>query len=161
MLVKFKPKDDHVKIVPLIPVSAEAKEAIVKRSQVRLLPGTNEVTEDEWLVIKPYLKSAIAAGEVVVLEKEVPKTKRAPDGIAKNLKELPAGEAAALIDECVNPDTLTKWYEEESRDELRILIVEKMKELKMDIPKVSGKKLTEGTVEADGTNKSADDGAKK
>jgi hypothetical protein len=165
MLIKYNPKDEHIKIIPLVPVDAEGRTASekgqFKRTQVRLLKGTNEVTDEEWAVMKPYLKVGLASGEVIVISKEVPKSKRAPDGKATSLKEMPAKEAAVLVAECINPDTLNKWYSEESRDEIRILIVEKMKELKMDPPKLNADVLTnnEGNGENSGqkTGKTLDE----
>jgi len=132
MLLKYKPKQEHIKIVPLIPVSTAAKNVKLSRNQVQLLPGTNEITDDEWLVIKDHLKRELDAGLIVVVEKA---SSKAPDGKARNLKDMPTKEAVELVEGCNNPETLTKWYGEEIRDEVRVLIVEKMKELKVDIPK--------------------------
>ena len=136
MLLSYKPKQDHIKIVPLIPVSTEAKKVNLTRTQVQLLPGTNEISEDEWLVIKDHIKREIDAKIIIPIERKVTPSKRAPDGTAKNLTEMPTTEAVALVEKCTNPETLTKWYNEEARDEVRIRIVEKMKELKMDVPKL-------------------------
>ena len=136
MLLNYKPKHDHIKIVPLIPVSAKAKEVKLTRNQVQLLPGTNEISDDEWLVIKEHLKREIEGKIIIPIEKKVTPSKRAPEGIAKNLLELPVQEAVGIVEKCINPETLTKWYGEEAREEVRIHIVEKMKELKMDVPKL-------------------------
>jgi len=134
MLILYKPKQEHIKIVPLIPVSPAAKNVKLTRNQVQLLPGTNEITDDEWIVIKDHLKREIDSGVIVVVEKSVSSAK-VPDGKAKNLKDMPTKEAIELVEGCNNPETLTKWYLEESRDEVRVLVVEKMRELKVDIPK--------------------------
>jgi hypothetical protein len=132
MLLKYKPKLEHIKIVPLIAVSTAAKAVKLSRNQVQLLPGTNEITDDEWLVIKDHVKRELDAGIIVVVEKT---SSKAPDGKAKNLKDMPTKDAVELVEGCNNPETLIKWYNEEIRDEVRVLIVEKMKELKVDIPK--------------------------
>jgi hypothetical protein len=139
MLLKYKPKDDHIKIIPLIAVSAEAKKVTITRPQVQLLPGTNEISDDEYLVIKDHIKKELESKVIVPLEKAVSPNKRAPSGKAKNLKEMPTQEAIALVQGCVNPETLNKWYQEETREEVRLQITEKMKELKMDIPKLEAK----------------------
>jgi hypothetical protein len=135
MLIRYKPKQDHLKCVPLIPSAAETKNLKLERTQVQLLPGINEVSDDEWQVMKPHLAGEIKSGVIKVVEKEVKKSSRAPDGKARNLKELPSMDAVALVGETVNPDTLNKWYQEETREEVRLTIVEHMKELKMEIPK--------------------------
>ena len=136
MLIKYQPKQDHIKCVPLVPINAEQRKIRLTRSQVQLLPGTNEVTDDEWDVMKAHLAAEIARGEILTIERDLAKSKKNPNGgKACNLKDMPVQEAIALVTACVNPDTLTKWYKEEVRDEVRLNIVEKMKELKMDLPK--------------------------
>lgn len=137
MLIKYQPKLEHLKCVPLIPTTEAQRKLQLARSQVQLLPGINEVTDDEWDVMKTHLAREIKRGEITTIEKEVGKTKSNPNGgKARNLKNMPAKDAVALVGECVNPDTLTKWYKEETREEVRLHIVEKMKELKVDIPKL-------------------------
>jgi len=136
MLIRYKPKYDHIKCVPLIATTPETQKLKIDRTQVQLLPGVNEVTDNEYEVMKLHIASEIKSGEISVIEKEVPKGKTsAKDGKAHDLKNMPAKDAIVLVGECVNPDTLVKWHKEETRDEIRIAIVEKMKELKIDIPK--------------------------
>jgi len=136
MLLKYKPKQDHLKIVPLIPVSDAAKKVKLTRNQVQLLPGTNEVTDDEWIVMKDHLKRDLDDKIIVPIEKKVAASKRAPEGKARNLTEMPTSEAIVLVENCNSPETLTKWHREEARDEVRVHIVERMGELKMDVPKL-------------------------
>jgi hypothetical protein len=143
MLIRYSPKADHVKCVPLIPTTDELKKLTLTRSQVQLLPGVNEVTDDEWKVLEVHLNREIKRKEIIKIEKEVQKSKRAPGGKAKNLTEFPADKAVAFVNECVNPDTLKKWYQEETREEVRLAVVEKMKELDIEIPKFKGSKTEE------------------
>jgi hypothetical protein len=156
MIIRYKPKNDHIKIVPLIPVDDAGRKVKLSgtKSQIQLLPGVNEVTDDEWIVIKPYLQSMIGK-EVFAVEKEAPKSKRAPEGKAKNIIEMPVKEAVAYAQECVNPETLKKWYQEETREEVRIIIVQKMEELKIEVPKVDPDKIggqdTVGDTGSDGS----------
>jgi hypothetical protein len=155
MLIRYKPKQDHLKCVPLIPSAAEAKTLKLERTQVQLLPGINEVTDDEWKVMKPCLAAELKSGIITVIEKEVAKSKRAPDGKARHLKELPTMDAVALVGETVNPDTLNKWYQKETREEVRLTIIERMKELKIEIPKFKG--VTETSTEDDSEDRKAGD----
>jgi len=150
MLIKFSPKHEHVKCVPLIPVTKEQKEYTLARSQVQLLPGVNEVTDQEWDVMKSHLSKEMKRGEISAIEKNVPKDKKNPTGKAHNLKDISAKEAQALVKECVNPDTLKKWYQEETREEIRLYIVEKMKELKVEIPKFDPNSPDDGTENTNG-----------
>ena len=130
MLIKYQPKHPHLKCVPLIATKGTQSNFKITRKQVSLLPGTNEVTDEEWDIMKPHLSRELKNGEISVIEKTVPKSKKNPSGSAKNLKDMPGRDALVLIEECVNPDTLIKWHQEEIREEIRLVIVERMKELK-------------------------------
>jgi len=136
MLIEYKPKQEHIKCVPLIPVNDAQKKYSLSRSQVQLLPGVNEVTDEEWDVMKSHLSREIKRKEISALEKNADKSrKKSGDKKAHNLKEVAINEALELVENCVNPDTLAKWHKEETREEVRLAIVEKMKEIKMEIPK--------------------------
>jgi hypothetical protein len=145
MLIRYRPKQDHLKCVPLIPVTADTNNLKLDRAQVQLLPGINEVSDNEWKVIQPHLAGEIKSGVITVIEKEVKKSTRAPEGKARNLKELPVMDAVVLVGETVNPDTLNRWYQKETREEIRLTIIERMKDLKIEIPKFKG--VTEPTGE--------------
>ena len=136
MLIKYQPKYEHIKCVPLIPITDEQKKITLTRSQVQLLPGVNEVTDGEWKVMQSHLVREIARKEITIIEKEVTKGKKNPTGgKVHDLKDMPIKDAINLVTESVSPDTLIKWHKEEPREEVRLVIVEKMKELKMEIPK--------------------------
>ena len=135
MLIRYKPKHDHIKCVPLIATTAGTKNLAIERTQVQLLPGTNEVTDAEWEVMKPHLTREIKNGVISTIEVNAAKSKKTPDGKAHDLKNMPAREALTIVGECVNPDTLAKWHHEETREEIRLAIIERMKELNLEIPK--------------------------
>jgi hypothetical protein len=146
MLIRYQPKQDHIKCVTLTQTTDELKKIKLTRTQVQLLPGVNEVTDDEWKVMQIHLAREITAKVIVPIIREVPKSNRAPSGKAQNLRQYPSDKAVALVKECVNPDTLKKWYQEESREEVRLVIVKKMEELKVEIPEFKG---PEGTSNED------------
>ena len=139
MLIRYKCKEgqEHIKCIPLIPVTDKAKTLTLTRSQIQLLPGTNEITDDEWEVIQPHIKAEIAAGTIVAVSKTIAasKGKNAKPSKAKDMKDMPVGLAVKFVADCVNPDTLNKWYKSEARDEVRLAIVKRMEELKIDVPK--------------------------
>jgi hypothetical protein len=128
MLIKYTPKQDHMLRVQLIPTTDELKKLKLARKYVELLPGTNEVTDDEWAVMKPHLQSQITAKVIETID----------NGKTHNLKGLSPQKATELVAKCVNPDTLKKWYQEITDQEVRLAIVERMKELKIDVPKFTG-----------------------
>jgi hypothetical protein len=130
MLIKYKPKYDHVKCIPLIPDPKDPKS--YNRDTVQLLPGTNEITDDEWDAIKPHLAAEIKAGEIVPLSVKAKPGRRSPDGKARSIKDVPVSVARDIIEKCVNPATLKKWFTDETRDEVLLLVTKRMRKLKID-----------------------------
>ena len=67
MLLKYSPKVEHLKCVSLTP-----KEGLVlERTLIKLLPGTNEVTNDEWKAMRGNITAEINSGEIVILAQKV------------------------------------------------------------------------------------------
>lgn len=131
MLLKFSPKVDHLAMVALTPVEGVA----LTKSLVQLLPGVNEVTEDEWAAMRPNITAELKSGEITILAQKVSDGRGKPGGRkAKDLVQMPVNIAVAYINECMNPETLTKWYKEETREEVRLAITKKMDKLGLDKP---------------------------
>lgn len=136
MLLKYTHQNGaHIKIVPLVPVGGEGNDKKLTRSQVSLFPGTNEVTDDEWAVMSPHIAGELKSGVITPLEREG-KAQEGETGKRKlkNLTEFPVKVAVSFVKQCVNPDTLKKWYDEEVREEVRVRIVKRMEKLKVAIP---------------------------
>ena len=131
MLIKFEPKVEHLKCVALTP-----KEGLeLSRTQVRLLPGTNEVTNDEWKAMRGNIVAELESGEIKILAQKVSAGRGKVGGIkAKDLKEMPVNLAVKYVSECNNPDTLLKWYKEITNEEVRLSITNKFKKLDIEIP---------------------------
>lgn len=131
MLLKFTPKVDHLKVVILTP-----KEGLeLDRTQVNLLPGTNEVTNDEWKAMRGNIQAELDSGEISILAQKVGDGRGKPGGRkAVNLKDFPVNLAIKYVRECNNPDTLLKWYKEISKEEVRVAISNKIKKMELDIP---------------------------
>lgn len=131
MLIKYNPKVEHLKMVALTP-----KEGLkLGRTMVRLLPGTNEVTKDEWKAMRGNIATEIASGEISILAQKVSAGRGKVGGvIAKDLKQMPVNLAVKYVSECNNPDTLTKWYKEITNEEVRLAITKKFKKLEIEIP---------------------------
>lgn len=131
MLLKFTPKVEHLKCVVLTP-----KEGLVlTRKMVKLLPGTNEVTNDEWKAMRGNIVNELESGEISILAQKVSAGRGKTGGIkAKDLKEMPVNLAVKYVSECNNPDTLTKWYKEVINEEVRLAITKKFKKLGLELP---------------------------
>lgn len=131
MLIKFEPKVEHLKMVALTP-----KEGLVlERSMVRLLPGTNEVTNDEWKAMRGNIVAELGSGEISILAQKVSAGRGKVGGVkAKDLKDMPVNLAVKYVSECNNPDTLTKWYSEITNEEVRLAITKKFKKLNIELP---------------------------
>lgn len=129
MLLKFSPKDEHIAMVALTPVEG----AKIARDLVTLLPGVNEVSEDEWKCMKPNIKAELDRGEITILAQKVTgKDKKSVN--AKDLKEMPVNVAVAYIKDCMNQETLEKWFKEETRDEVLASITKRMDKLGFEKP---------------------------
>ena len=102
---------------------------------VRLLPGTNEVTNDEWKAMRGNIVSELESGEIKILAQKVSAGRGKTGGVkAKDLKEMPVNIAVKYVSECNNPDTLKKWYKEITNEEVRLAINKKFKKLELELP---------------------------
>jgi hypothetical protein len=131
MLLKFSPKVEHLKCVVLTP-----KEGLtLERTMVHLLPGTNEVTDDEFKAMRGNIVSELESGEIVILAQKVGDGRGKPGGRkAKNLVDMPVNIAVKYVSECNNPETLEKWYKEVTKEEVRLAITKRMKALEVEEP---------------------------
>ena len=131
MLIKYTPKVEHIKCVVLTP-----KEGLeITRNLVQLLPGTNEVTDDEWKAMRGNIAYELEAGEIAILAQKVGDGRGKPGGRkAKNLVDMPVNIAVKYVSECENPDTLIKWYKEITKEEVRLAITKRMKLLGVEAP---------------------------
>lgn len=125
MLIKFMPKVEHLKCIMLTP-----KDGLkLERSMVQLIPGTNEVTDDEWKAMRGNIQSELDSGEVKILAQKL------SDGVkAKNLKEMSVANAVRYVNECNSPETLKKWYSEITKEEVRLAITKRMQKLGVEPP---------------------------
>jgi len=131
MLIKYEPKVEHLKCVVLTP-----KEGLtLERTMVRLLPGTNEVTNDEWKAMRGNIEAELKSGEIKILAQKVSAGRGKIGGVkAKDLKEMPVNLAVKYVSECNNPDTLTKWFKEITNEEVRLAITKKFEKLGIERP---------------------------
>ena len=131
MLLRYSPKTDHLKMVALTPVEGVA----FTKTLVQLLPGVNEVTEEEWKSMRPNIADELERGEIKILAQKVSDGRGKPGGRkAKDLVQMPVNIAVTYVSECMNPETLVKWYREETREEVRIHITKKLEKLGLPIP---------------------------
>ena len=131
MLIKYSPKVEHIKCVILTPKEGWT----LTRSLVKLLPGTNEVTDDEWKAMRGNIVEELKRDEIVILAQKVSDGRGKPGGRkARNLIDMPVNIAVKYVSECENPDTLIKWYKEITKEEVRLAITKRMKALEIDTP---------------------------
>lgn len=125
MLIKFMPKVEHLKCIMLTP-----KDGLnLGRSMVQLIPGTNEVTDDEWKAMRGNIQSELDSGEVKILAQKLSAGVK-----AKNLKEMSSANAVRYVNECNSPETLKKWYSEITKEEVRLAITKRMQKLGVEPP---------------------------
>lgn len=129
MLLKYNPTDEHIAMMALSPVDG----ATPTRELVQLLPGVNEISENDWKCMRPNIKAELDRGEITVLAQKVTDGKN-KTVTAKDLKEMPVNVAVAYIKDCMNKETLDKWFREETRDEVLASITKRMDKLGFDKP---------------------------
>lgn len=125
MLIKFMPKVEHLKCIMLTPKPGLE----LGRSMVQLIPGTNEVTDDEWKAMRGNIQSELDSGEIKILAQKLSAGVK-----AKNLKEMSAANAVRYVNECNSPETLKKWYSEITKEEVRLAITKRMQKLGVEPP---------------------------
>lgn len=131
MLLRFSPKHEHIKMVAL----SQVEGVTLTKTIVQLLPGVNEVTDDEWKAMKGNITNEIEKNEIVILAQKVSDGRGKPGGRkAKDLVQMPVNIAVNYVNECTNPQTLKKWYEEETREEVRLHITKKIEKLELEFP---------------------------
>ena len=131
MLIKYSPKIEHLKCVVLTP----SEGLTLERNMVHLLPGTNEITDDEWKAMRGNIVPELDSGEIVILAQKVSDGRGNVGGRrAKNLVDMPVNIAVKYVSECNNPETLQKWYKEITKEEVRLAIAKRMKALEVETP---------------------------
>lgn len=151
MFVKYTPRQQHIKVVPVVSGSGNISAA----ESVVLNPGTNEVSDEKWEKIKASLASEIADGTVKPFSVETKKSGQAAK--AKTLKDVPAKTAAMIVSSCSNKDTLRSWFKDTLPDEIALLVVRRMRQLNMDIDEISGEEnaLSDSDIIDEGNGNSA------
>lgn len=109
-----------------------ARENPPRRDSITLLPGINEVDEEEWEHMKVHLENPLATGDISVVTSQTPLGRDRPPREVHSIRDFEAKKAVALIAETVNPETLQRWYVAETRDEVRSALREQMEKLRVD-----------------------------
>lgn len=158
MLIKYLPKIEHLKCVMFTPKTGLK----LDRSMVQLIPGTNEVTDDEWKAMRGNIQTELDSGEIKILAQKLVNGAK-----AKNLKEMTNANAIRFVNECNSPETLKKWWKEITKEEVRLAITKRMEKLGVeapedeDIPDDESETVTadddEDDEETKGSKKDADD----
>jgi hypothetical protein len=125
MLIKYLPTIEHLKCVMFTPKTGLK----LDRSMVQLIPGTNEVTDDEWKAMRGNIQAELDSGEIKILAQKLSNGAK-----AKNLKEMSNANAIRFVNECNSPETLKKWWKEITKEEVRLAITKRMEKLGVEAP---------------------------
>ena len=123
-------KNNRVKVIPLTDKGKAASK--VKKSNIILLPGINDIPDTLWKVLKEYksIKASIERGDIEEVEKKVSTGNSGQKKTITTFKELPQKEAEELISQTVNLQTLKKWKKQDTRSDIRVAIEDRIKEIK-------------------------------
>jgi hypothetical protein len=130
MFVKYKPKDPHIKTIPIAVETSGGKAVPLASDSVILRPGTNELTEGEWDAIQPHVQEEIKQKIIVSFTVEVEKNGSVTK--ARTLKDVPVSVARKIIESCQNVDDLKKWVKQELSDEIMLLVLKRLRKLRID-----------------------------
>lgn len=129
-------KQARVKIIPL--VDPDKKDVQVSK-RVILLPGMNHVDNEDWDICKKILTKydmtnmEVITENVIVVEEVKKDGKTSKKEVKKEtseFKEFSFELAEKAIDDCFDLKTLNKWKKDESRSDVRALILEKIDKIK-------------------------------
>jgi hypothetical protein len=131
VFIKYKPKNGHVKTIPMIANASGGKAVPLASDSVILRPGTNELTEKEWEAIQPHIQDDI---EHKIIVPFTVKVKNADGKIvkARTLKNVPVVTARKIIESCQNVADLKKWVKQELPDEIMLLVLKRIRKFRID-----------------------------
>jgi hypothetical protein len=135
MIVNWKKEKAGINIIPLV-VEKDGKK--ISTGNLMLLPGHNDIPDDKWKMAEDSCKTHIEAGNIEIIgadwDKETKKKKTVKTGdkekSAESIKDVSPKKAKDIISNTYNIDTLTKWQEEETRDETRLQITKQIDKVK-------------------------------
>jgi hypothetical protein len=136
MFIKYKPKDQHVKTIPVVIKSSGSDGVPLASDSVILRPGTNELTEAEWEAIRPHVQDEIKAKIIVPFTVEVKKAGAVTK--ARTLKDVPVSVARKIIESCQNVADLKKWVRQELPDEIMLLVLKQLRRFRINPDEFTG-----------------------
>jgi hypothetical protein len=167
MFIKYNPRDPHIKTIPVVAKNG-GKAIPLASDSIILRPGTNELTESEWVAIQPHVQDEIK--QKIIVPFTVPVKKAGGVAKASTLKDVPVSVARKIIESCQNVADLKKWVKQELPDEIMLLVLKRLRKLKIDPDEFSEDPTGEGTLDEDITPEETgednmepigDDGSKK
>jgi len=132
MIVKWN--GDGILMVPV--VGGGGKGRTGGEPLVRLLPGFNEVADEQWNLIRPHVQQKMDSGKLEEFSKKEKDEEgnSVISGVA--LRRFMPNRAREAVKECYSIETLEFWlkgakdYEPETRDEIRAMIKDQIAAIK-------------------------------
>jgi len=110
MIVNWKRKNAGLKTIDIPNANGKTERTIF------FLPGNNEISEDDWKKIKSnkQIQEEIKMGDIEEIYGVDESNKK-----TTSIKEMKAEDAIKIISETYDLKTLKKWRKQDSRDEVR------------------------------------------
>lgn len=157
MLLRWN--ENRLNVIPLLKVltreeldklpDSDRQVAITPVGTYLLYPGINDLDENEWVLAKPHIqdllkrKSSDTKG-MRALEAVTLTVGKTPGVTAFN--KMTAMQCKALIAETVNPATLQKWEQNETRESVRLDVKRKMEEIGVEAKEIEPQDEVPGEV---------------
>ena len=90
---------------------------------VRFVHGVREVPDAQWKRVRAHVAERIGSSSADFTEiAEVKKGSKGDEITYKKFADLSPNEAANIVEQTLDVDTLTEWKKQSSRDETRLVI---------------------------------------
>jgi hypothetical protein len=114
-----------------VPVVSGDANSPAQTGTIILVPGCNEVNTESWTQVRNSVKDKLK--DKTIIEEHV--TEKEGKIVAKEFKALSAAQASEIVEKTYNLKTLTSWKNKESRESVRISIMNQINKVENYKPK--------------------------
>ena len=141
MIINYKGKG-----LLMVPITHKEDGSSIKiggRSMVRIIPGYNEILDNEYLLVRPHLLEHISEGTIEEYGRKEKRVDRETGEehefyVGTSIRRQTPAKAAEMAKNCYSLDTINIWlngvedgsYEPEAREDIRLILREQERKIK-------------------------------